>query len=134
MGGRERGESDNRESIATIVNDVNKGRMPAMILRASLTAQHVVLVKKVKKTGPDSYQLTVYDSNQPWPLAAEPTIDFIGGQFYAPRVVGLFHQDGASAVGVFVTHEEEMDKIQDVVFSHYAQLCRKVKALEKDAK
>ncbi|MGZ3693173.1 MAG: hypothetical protein ACXWQO_03145 [Bdellovibrionota bacterium] len=132
MGGRERGESENRESIAQIVKDVNGGRMPALILRASRTAQHVILVKKVKKFGPESYQLTVYDSNQPFPYGNEPTIEYRSGQFYAPKVVGLFHEDGASAVGVFVTHEEEMDKIQDVVFSHYAQLCKKVKALEKE--
>lgn len=132
LGGRERGESDNRETLGILLDDLKKGRMPAIILRAAVTAQHVVLVKSVKKLGPDAYAFTVYDSNNPHPYYGEPTVQFQNGQFYSPSVVGRFHEDGNSAVGVFVTGEEDMDRIQTVVFNHYAQLCKKVKALEKE--
>jgi hypothetical protein len=132
MGTRERGESDNRETLATLLDNAKKGRITAIILRASFAAQHVVLVKDAKKTGPDSYVFNVYDSNQPQNYYGQPSVQFNAGQFYAPNVVGKFHQDGYSAVGVFVTGEEDMDRIQTVVFNHYAQLCKKVKALEKE--
>lgn len=135
MGSRERSESTNQETIQQIISGVQRGRMPALILRAKMTAQHVVLVKKVERTGTDSFRLTVYDSNQPMSYFGgnfvEPTIEFRNGQFFSPSVVGRFHEDGYNPVGVFITDEEEMDQIQNVAYNHYADLCKKVKALEK---
>jgi len=131
FGSRDRDTGTNQETMNTVLSDTSEGRMPLLILRAELTAQHAILVKKVTKSKNGTYTLTCYDSNQP---TKEATMQYKDGEFYAPNIVGLFAEDGSSPVGVFLQDEDDMDRIQEAVFEHYRATCKGVTALAKKIK
>lgn len=122
FGGRERSEDTNEDTMKEILASWERGRIPLIIIRASTAAQHAVLIKHIEKVRDGHYVFTVYDSNQP---GREPQMEYKDRQFYAPRIVGLFHADGYSPVGVFLKDEDEMDELQEAVFNHYSAVCEK---------
>lgn len=121
FGSRERSESANEESMEEILKDHEAGRITLLIVRAATSLQHAILVLRVEKVAEGNYRLLVYDSNQP---GREPSIEYRDRQFYAPSVVGLFHHDARSPVGIFVKDDDEMDEIQDALYAHYRGLCK----------
>lgn len=129
FGGRERSESANEDTMKDILKDMSKGRMPLLILRAALTAQHAILIKKVEKLGENHYRFTCYDSNQP---GREATMEYKDRQFYAPNIVGLFDYNARAPVGVFLKDDDEMDDIQETVYKYYSELCKGIKKIDAE--
>jgi hypothetical protein len=123
-GNRERDVKSNRETLTKILSDLKKGRMPLLVLRASATTQHVVLIKKLAFSAGNDASFIVYDSNSPF---LERKLYYKNGQFYAPNIFRSFEDvdDWESPVGAFLTDEEEMDAIQEANYQYYAEACRK---------
>lgn len=133
---RERDDDTNKETIKTIQKNIKNGRMPLVVLRATRTAQHAVLIKKcepLEGLGPDVYSMTCYDSNSP---GVEKKMLYYQGQFYADDIMGIFlpnERDPETgvrkplSVGVFLKDDPEMDEIQQTAYNYYANLCSQIK-------
>lgn len=125
FGNRARPQLENQVTMNHILDEASRGRMPLLVLRARLFAQHTVLVKKVQQKSPGSYEMTLYDPNQP---AFELSVleyrdqNFFGNAALLNRFDPF--NDSTSPVGVFVVDEEDMEAIQRVNAEYYAELCR----------
>lgn len=119
--GGSRGRGTNGATIEKITGDVAQGRMPLLILRNGALNQHAVLVKSAKRVG-DAVELTTYDSNS----YDEQKLVYRDGEFRSSSISGMGGAGkGDPALGVFVKDDEEMDLIQDALYSHYRDLCRR---------
>jgi hypothetical protein len=122
---RETSDRQNEKTIQQIASDIARNRLPLIVIRASMTLQHVVLVKRIEQTAADSYKLIVYDSNYP---TEENSLTYQDKKFYAPNFTYDLGVDNPDApVGVFIKDESDLDDIQDTLFSYYKNICQSVR-------
>lgn len=127
MGSRERPESVNASTFKDIVSSVKQGRMPIVIIRAELTAQHAVIIKSMDDSNPDFVKFTVYDSNQPY-ADAELEYRAKDRQFYAPGIISRFSRGSSrDPIGLFLVDEDDMSSIQKSLFKYYKSRCEQLK-------
>jgi hypothetical protein len=120
-----RSESTNQKTMESIASELRRGRMPMLVVRASLATTHVILVKKIERLDSGFYELTCYDSNQP---TIDVKMTYLNGQFYAPSIVGKFDESfSAKPIGVFIEDNKDMDEIQTIVYEYYRDLCGQIK-------
>ncbi len=117
---RERSEDADASTMAKILKNMQQGRMPLVIIRADVTAQHVVLVTSIQEMAPGEYQMNVYDSNRP---KRNNILIYAGKRFYAPSIVRAFTYNDSAPVGVFLRDEDEMDDVQEAVYEYYKKVC-----------
>jgi hypothetical protein len=110
--------STNRSNIKLIISDLRQGRLPLLNLRAAVTAQHIVIVRRVESQGDGNYDLHIYDPNAP---GSDSVMQFSDGEFHFS---GLGQED--DVVGVFVVDEGDMNNIQRKMYDYYAEICQKL--------
>jgi hypothetical protein len=131
MGGRDRSTDDNAQSFQQLRGELAVGRMPMIVLRPSMTGQHVVLVKKISPaTGSGIVNFDVYDSNYPY-MDNHISYDPSTQEFTAPSVIMGLDADAYSPVGLFVVDDDDMDGIQNSLYGYYAKRCQALKAARK---
>lgn len=111
----------NQITMNQLVASLEMGRLPLIVIRGSIGAQHVVLVKSFLKKSDKSVLFRVYDSNVP---SQDNALTYENGVFNGQYIVGLFDPANAHRpAGVFIRDEAEMDEIQSALYSHYRQIC-----------
>lgn len=127
IGGSDRSRNENAQVFNQLRNDLERHRLPIVIVRESLSKQHAVVVKKVELDPTGNYAFDVYDSDSPGEEYSLSSISYIENEreFVAPWIVkemGEFNVK-TSPVGIFLVDEEDMDRIQDALYKHYTQVC-----------
>ena len=130
MGNRDRHRGDNKATMKGIVKSLAGGRMPLLVIRPQINEQHVVLVKSATGSMDSGYTMAVYDSNFP---GGDNELTYRDKEFYAPEIIERFAADSSSPVGVFMEDEGDMDRIQDVNYAYYANLCGKKSSDDSDS-
>ncbi|HWU45064.1 MAG TPA: hypothetical protein VN132_16540 [Bdellovibrio sp.] len=115
-----RGQVENQKTFGRIVNDLNRKRLPLLILRRHAWRQHVVVVKSYQEDGLGNYEFTIYDPNSPRPDGSF-SIDYSSriGEFSAPQLYST-----VNPIGAFLVNEEEMPLIEQGLLNYYKKLCR----------
>src|SRR5262249_19083295 len=104
-GSRARPKEINQETMDAILKNMAANRISLINVRAEITTQHVILVKKVTPI-PGGYSLTVYDSNYP---NSDNELRYLSAdrEFVAPRIIRAFGVSQPEApVGVFLEDED----------------------------
>lgn len=123
--GRDRSAEKNRQTLKTLIKNLDGKRLTLLDLRMKRTSQHVVMAKSYTAFSNGSYVFTVYDSNYPW---ADSLVYFNGetNSFTAPHIVRKFVDEGYDLpVGVFIVDEDERKPFETAMMVHYKKLCRK---------
>lgn len=118
-----RSNSDNKKTMEELLKNTSRGRMPIVVVRSKITAQHAVLVKRIQKISDKELRLFCYDSNVP---GREVVIDYNDESFSTNAMVS--NNIVNDTVGLFIKDEEDMDYIQNTVYKYYKNLCKKIKS------
>lgn len=122
-GDRSRTAQENRETVETLLKNLDGKRLTLLNIRTGRFSQHIVLAKSYFKVHGFIYFL-VYDSNAPH-TNSWITYESSTSMFTSPQVAQrLDDPDHFSPLGVYVVDEQERDLIDAALITYYREQCR----------